>query len=262
LAGPQIRVLGPVEVDGVDSTPAALVGARQRAILAGLALQPGQVVSQWRLAEMLWGDQPPRTAAKSLHSHIARIRAALDGCGRPELLVTREPGYLLAVDASGVDAGCFEQQVDAARQDLAGSRFERAFARLQEGLALWRGDALADAQPCGWGAAEADRLNDARVAAREHLCEALLGLGRHDAAAAELERLVAADPLRERVVGLQMRALCAAGRQADAVSAYQRLRGQLADKLGIDAGPQLQQLYTSILRGECDGARSREEAHG
>src|SRR4029450_14099141 len=90
-----IRVLGPVEVTGPGGV-APLVGARQRAVVGLLALKAGTLVPQWRLVDALWGDRPPRTAVKSLHSHVARVRQALDGCGLPDLLVTRGVGYLLA----------------------------------------------------------------------------------------------------------------------------------------------------------------------
>ncbi len=205
---PDVRVLGTVVMSGPRGR-AQLAGARQRAVVGVLALKVGDVVPGWRLVEALWGDDPPRTAVRSLHSHVARVRQALDACGLPDALA----------------------------------------AYLREGLDLWRHEvALADAEPTGWGAAEVDRLAELRLAATEDRWEAELRLGRHAAALDELERLLVDHPLREPLVGLLMRALCRAGRYTAALEAYQRLRVRLADELGVDPGPALVDLHTRILR--------------
>jgi DNA-binding SARP family transcriptional activator/Tfp pilus assembly protein PilF len=249
---PQVRVLGPVEVTGPGGA-AVLVGARQRAVVGLLALNPGTPVPQWRLVDGVWGDDPPRTAVKSLHSHIARVRQALDGCGLPGALVTREPGYRLAVDPDAIDAGRFETITRQGREALARGEAGRAAALLGEALALWRGElALADAEPRGWGAAEVDRLGEARLAAAEDRWEAELRLGRPAPAARELERLLVRHPLRERLVGLLMLARYRSGRYADALATYQRLRARLADQLGVDPGPALIRLHAQILRRDPD----------
>ncbi|MGW4466259.1 AfsR/SARP family transcriptional regulator [Micromonospora sp. NPDC004704] len=244
----QIRLLGPVEVLG-PAGPALLVGARQRAVVGLLALKADTVVPQWRLVDALWGQRPPRTAIKSLHSHVARVRQALTLCGLPDVLVTRESGYILRLDPDAVDAVRFEEHARRGREELAAGAPARAAAHLREGLDLWRHDvALADADPTGWGAAEVDRLSEVRLAAIEDRWDAELRLGRHVAAVGELERLLVEYPARERLVGLFMLALYRAGRQTDALDAYQRLRAGLADEFGVDPGPDLARLHTRILR--------------
>lgn len=256
----QVRVLGPVEVVGRNGM-ARLVGARQRTVLGLLALNAGVLVPQWRLVDGLWGEQPPRTAVKSLHSHVARVRQALDACGLPDALVTREPGYLLAVAPQQVDAGQFEAAVRRGREALAAGAADQAAGLLRRALALWRGEpALADAEPRGWAAAEVDRLSEARLAAAEHRWEAELRLGGHTAAADELERLLVAYPVRERLVGLLMLARYRSGRHTDALATYQRLRSRLADELGVDPGPGLVRLHAQILRRdpELDPESNRE----
>lgn len=243
-----IRLLGPVEVLG-PAGPALLVGARQRAVVGLLALKADTVVPQWRLVDALWGQRPPRTAIKSLHSHVARVRQALALCGLPDVLVTRESGYTLRLDPEAVDAVRFEEYARRGREELAAGAPARAAAHLREGLSLWRHDvALADAEPTGWGAAEVDRLSEVRLAAIEDRWDAELRLGRHVVVVGELERLLVEYPSRERLVGLLMLALYRCGRQTDALDAYQRLRVGLADEFGVDPGPDLARLHTRILR--------------
>ena len=241
-----IKVLGPIEVTGPGGR-ADLQGARQRAVLGVLALHAGTVVARERLVDVLWDDDPPRTAVKSLHSHVARVRQALSGCGLPGVLHTSNSGYVLNVDADIVDAHRFERCVRTISQELPGDS-DSVATRSREALALWRGEAFGDAMLTGWGVAEINRLHELRLTAWEHLWDAELRRGRHGAAVVELERLLVAHPHRERLVGLYMRALYRCGRQVDALDAYRRLRDRLADDLGVDPGPELSTLYTDILR--------------
>ncbi|SFR02317.1 DNA-binding transcriptional activator of the SARP family [Lentzea waywayandensis] len=200
---------------------AVLTGARQRSIVAVLALHAGTPVAVDRLVDVLWGDDPPRTAVRSLHSHVARVRQALADCGMPGALMTKPGGYQL--DAA-VDAAAFERTRD---------------------LSLWRGEPLEGTELFGWGRAEIDRLREQRIAA----LEAYWGdrLDRPNAIE-ELERLVVGHPTRERLVGLLMRALHRDGRHSDALEVFRRLRDRLADELGVDPGPDLLALHTAILR--------------
>ncbi len=248
----QVRVLGPVEVIG-PTGKATLIGAKQRAVLGLLALKAGTVVPQWRLVDALWGEPPPRTAIKSMQSHVARVRQALTACGLPDVLATKESGYVLALPSEAVDAWRFERCVRRAREALADEAVERAAAHLREGLALWHDDlALADAEVTGWGEGERHRLSEVRLTAVEDWWDTQLRLGRHESAVDELARLLVAHPLRERLVGLYMLALHRCGRDNTALHAYQRLREQLADAMGVDPGPELNRLHAMILRRDPD----------
>ena len=240
----ELRVLGSVEAVG-PAGPAGLHGARQRAVLGVLALHAGTVLAIPRLVDVLWGEDPPRTAVKTLHSHVARIRQALEDCGFPPVLQTRKPGYVLAIEPDAVDACRFERLVRAARAEPSASE---TAATLRTALALWRGDAFADAELGGWGPREVDRLQELRLTALEELWDAELLLGNHLEAARELPRLLAGSPHRERLTGLHMLALYRSGRHADALDAFQQLRRNLADEFGVDPGPNLLTLHTRILR--------------
>ncbi|MEV4539852.1 BTAD domain-containing putative transcriptional regulator [Asanoa sp. NPDC049518] len=244
----RVRVLGPVTVDG-PAGPAALVGARQRTLLALLALGAGEVVPRSRLVDALWGEDPPRTAVRTLHSHVSRVRQALESCGLPGVLITKEPGYLLRLPRDEVDAHRFEDGVRAARARVSDEP-ERAAALLTESLAWWRGDALADGEPDGWGRAETRRLAEIRLTATEDLWHVNLRLGRHAEAVPELERLATAHPTRERLVELLMRALFHCGRHVDALDRYRRLRTHLVTEFGVDPAPRIDDLHAAILRGE------------
>ena len=242
-----VRVLGPVQVTGPAGV-AVLPSARQRAVVAVLALRPGAAVTQSRLVDALWGRDAPRTAVKTLHSHVARVRQALAACGLAGTLVTRDHSYALVLAEDAVDAALFEMCAERGRAQLADGEPAAAAASLRDGLALWQGDVAEGVELAGWGGAEADRLHEARLAAAADLWEAELRCGHHDLAAAELERLLVAHPTQERLVGLLMLARYRAGRHAAALDAYQRLRAVLADELGLDAGPELRELYAAILR--------------
>ncbi|WP_281173646.1 AfsR/SARP family transcriptional regulator [Actinokineospora inagensis] len=248
MIGPgELRVLGPVEALG--PTGRALVhGTRQRAVLGVLALHAGTVLPASRLVDVLWGDDPPRTAVKTLHSHVARVRQALTACGFPLVLRTKEPGYVLAVDAESVDALRFERLVRDARGHLGRAEADRAAGLLRDALALWRGDAFADAALASWGCGEVTTLHELRLAALEDLWDAELRSGRNADAARELPRLVAAHPTRERLAALCMLALHRRGRHTDALAVYRELRTRLADEFGVDPGPELVELHTAILR--------------
>ncbi|MDT5041684.1 MAG: hypothetical protein QOE51_2669 [Actinoplanes sp.] len=247
-ADARVRILGPVEVIGPGG-PALLSGARQRAVLGVLALKAGALVPQWRLVDALWGDRPPRTAVKSLHSHVARVRQALERCGLGDLLVTRDTGYLLAAGPGLVDAADFEEQAQRGQRLLGAGDAEEAAGVLRAALALWRDDtALADAEPHGWAAAEADRLAEVRLLATAARWDAELRLGHHDEAGSALERLLVTYPGQESLVALLMLALYRAGRPTAALERFQRLRVHLADEMGADPGPDLTELNARILR--------------
>ncbi|MEV6520367.1 BTAD domain-containing putative transcriptional regulator [Longispora sp. NPDC051575] len=243
----RIRLLGPIEVTG-PAGHAVFAGNRQPALLGLLALGIPDAVSRTWLVDGLWGENPPRTAVKTLHSHIARIRQALDECGLVDVLHTSDPGYQLRVDPAEVDVHRFQREVHRARGELEAGADAAAVARLHRALELWRGDAFADAEPFGWAAGELVRLGEVRLAALGDLWEGELRLGRHRTAVGELQRLLIRYPFHERLVGLALLALYRCGRTTDALTLFHQLRVHLADELGAEPGPDLALLHVQILR--------------
>ena len=237
------RILGPLEVDD-DGRALELGGARQRALLAILLLRRGQVVSPDRLIEDVYGGRPPATAAKSLQAHISRLRRAL---APEQRLQTRGGGYVLEVREDELDVDRCRRLLAQARRALADGRPDVAVEPLAAALALWRGAPLADLAYEVFAQEEIARLDELRLDCREERLEAELALGRHAEVRSELEQLVAAHPLRERLRGQLMLALYRAGRQAEALGVYQAGRRALVEELGIEPGRALQQLERSIL---------------
>ena len=240
----QIGILGPFEVRTDDGAVADLPGARLRALLIALALEPGRVVSKATLIDWIWGEQPPADTANALQRLVSRLRKAL-----PEGLIEGHPGgYQLTVEPDAVDAVRFERLIGQAR-DAEGSRRVRL---LRDALALWRGAAMADVGDQDSEALDAavTRLDRLRLAALEDRFDAEVDLGHGAELVAELTDLVAAHPVRERLVAALMRALAAAGRDTEALFAYERTREALADLLGVDPSPELSAVHVALLRGE------------
>jgi len=242
----EFRLLGPLEVRA-DGRPVALGGAKPRALLAVLLLQPGSVVSVDGLIDDLWGERPPKTAAHALQVYVSQLRKALDP-GRRGVLEKRAAGYLLDVRPELLDIHRFRRLLGDGRAALRDGDAAQASALLGEALALWRGPALADFAFEPFAQLEIARFEEERRLAEEERIEAELALGRHAELVGELEALVAAEPFRERLRGQLMLALYRSGRQADALEAYRDGRRTLVAELGIEPSPELRELEASILR--------------
>jgi DNA-binding SARP family transcriptional activator/ABC-type branched-subunit amino acid transport system substrate-binding protein len=247
----EFRILGPLEVSK-DGRRVEISGAKQRALLATLLLNANEVVSSDRLIDELWGHAPPPTAAKTLQVHVSRLRRSLNGDDDPEAhmlgpLQTRGRGYRLEVAPGQLDADGFRRLLDDARRALADGEPQAAAEKADRALELWRGPALADVAYEPFAQADIARLEELRLTAREERIEAALTLGRHRELVGELEQLVAAHPLRERLHGQLMLALYRADRQAEALDAYRRCRLAMAEEVGLEPSRSLQQLERQIL---------------
>ncbi len=249
----QIGMLGSFEVRTDDGAFADVPGARLRGLLIALALEPGRVIPKATLVDWIWGEQPPADATNALHRLVSRLRKAL-----PEGSVEGQTdGYRLTVEPDAVDAVRFERLVTASQ--VRNDDGPRRVRLLREAVGLWRGAAMQDVglpDSAAFDAAVA-RLEGLRLTALEDRFDAEVGLGHGAELVAELTDLVAAHPLRERLVAALMRALVAAGRRSEALLAYQRTREALADALGVDPSPELSALHVALLRG--DVGRREEE---
>ena len=238
----QFSLLGPLSLT-LDGAPIALGGQKRRALLAVLLLDANHVVSRDRLIDALWGEDPPDTARNTIQVYVSQLRKLL-----PEgVLETAAPGYRLVVEPEAVDLFEFMRLSEEGRTALGAGDAPGAADALEAALALWRGAPLADFAWEPFAQTEIVRLEELRLAALEDRIEADLSLGRHGQLIAELERLVAEHPLRERLRGQLMLALYRSGRQADALAVYQRARRTMVDELGIEPGESLRRLERSIL---------------
>ncbi|WP_059007596.1 BTAD domain-containing putative transcriptional regulator [Streptomyces specialis] len=239
-------VLGPLAVWTADGRPVRVPELKVRALLADLLVHGGGPVSADRLADDLWGDDPPGNPANTLQTKVSQLRRALDLAepGARDLVVHRPGGYVLRVPADAVDAARFTALLDRARAE----REPRVTADLlSEALGEWRGPAYADFRDAAFAGPAAARLEEQRLTALEERAEIRLDLGEHSLLADELGELVAEYPLRERLRAAHLRALYRAGRQTEALAAYEELRHRLADELGLDPGPALVAVQRAIL---------------
>ncbi|MFG1603733.1 BTAD domain-containing putative transcriptional regulator [Actinoplanes sp. NPDC049265] len=218
-------------------------GARVRGLLARLALAGGRAVAPGVLVDALWPEEQPADPVNALQSLVSRARRTL---GAADAVTQADGGYRLAVEAGDVDALWFERLAADGRDRLrTGDRAEAA-TLLGEALALWgEPAAVAAVTP-----AAATRLEHAAVEVAVDLAEAELGLGRADTAAERLHALLVAQPADERVAALLMDALAVQGREAEALDLFERVREELADRLGADPGAALRERHLRLLRTE------------
>ncbi|MDA2889605.1 BTAD domain-containing putative transcriptional regulator [Mycolicibacterium sp. BiH015] len=233
----ELGVLGPLQVRQFG-LPVAIPGAKPRAVLTMLGLHAGSVVAADTLVELLWGDEPPRTAAKALQTHISALRRALgDG-----FVLTMGSGWVVNAE---VDATRYAEAAALGRAATSAGNAGEAVSRFDEALRLWRGTPeLPDGRR---GRSEKTRWTEDHAALVEDRADALLTSGRAAEIIGELEAAIADAPLRERRWGQLMLALYRAGRQGEALAAYQRVRLLLAEELGVDPGPDLRRLEGAIV---------------
>lgn len=235
-----IRVLGPFEAM-VDDDPVRLSAGRLRSLLAALAMSAGRPVSVDELAAAVWGERLPGNTVRSLQTYAGRLRSALGGAR----IDSGATGFALRIDPDDVDALRFVRLLDgAAGQDVGAERM-----RLAEALALWRGEPYEGVESEWLRANLAPRLVERYLSAFERRADLDLADGRHGDLAAELGELTARHPLRESLWVRLLTALGRAGRYAEALEAYETIRGRIADELGVDPGPELRRVHADLVAG-------------
>jgi DNA-binding SARP family transcriptional activator len=253
--------LGPVEYtsDGGPHHhrgPHRPGGPRQQRLLAALLLAADRPVPTTRLTEAVWGEAPPATVAAQLYNAVSGLRRSLARHGgEPPRIEASCAGYTLRLGDHELDLVEFRELTARAAGARSRGDLPAAAAALHAAGRLWRGPALAGIADGVLGG-EAHQLEEARMVAAESLVEIELALGRPQATLPELAALVAAHPLREGLVALQMRALYQSGRRAEALLSYAHLRRRLAIELGLDPEPGLVALHAQILRGAAPSTRT------
>lgn len=234
-----IKLLGEVTAQAgrrqVDLGP-----ARQRCVLAALAVDAARVVTLEQLAGRVWTPELAGRRRASLYSYLTRLRRALAGDGGADI-VRRSGGYVLV--GGHTDLAQFRELCSRARGETDDRRAE---GLLTEALSLWRGEALTGLDS-EWAQAERDRLHHERLAAEHTLTDFRLRLGEGPELLPRLGERVAAQPLDERAAGQYMLALHQAGRPAEALAYYQQLRERLVAELGTDPGSALHDLHRRLL---------------
>ncbi|WP_407915167.1 BTAD domain-containing putative transcriptional regulator [Kitasatospora sp. NE20-6] len=224
-------------------------GGRQRALLAALLIRHGQPTSAQFLTEAIWDEHAPRSASTALRNYVMRLRKTLGAAG--ERIETTAGGYQINVDAQEFDLQSFTVLRDEGIAALRRQDFERAAARLDTALQLWRGPALADIPSDTLLRKEAGWLAEARLDAVEARLEAQLRLGGDvRALAAELQALTTEHPERELLWAQLMTVLYRSGRQSEALAVYQRVRQTLIEGIGVEPGSELREVHQRVLRGD------------
>ncbi|GAB4057530.1 BTAD domain-containing putative transcriptional regulator [Catellatospora paridis] len=243
--GMEFRLLGPFEACH-DGRLVEIASRRQeRCLLALLLLDLGHLVTIDRLINLLWNGSAPASARGAVYTYVGRLRAALSPYG--VRITTRADGYLVEADDHRVDVTDFHRTV---QQGLDAADPAARAALLDGALRLWRGPLLADVADEALRHRLDGQLDEARLVAVETRAEAHLDLGRHARVVKDLAELAEVFPLRERLVGILMTAHYRAARQADALLLYEATRKALATELGVDPGPDLQELHRRILRND------------
>jgi DNA-binding SARP family transcriptional activator len=238
----EFRILGPLEAIGPDG-PVLVRGAKRRGLLAYLLVHAGEAVSLDRLVDDLWDQRPSSGARGTVQSYLSGLRKVLADSGGVTL-ETQPSGYVLNLPEDCFDAARFARLcAEAASEPDAAERLDR----VDQALGLWRGAPLAEFAGSAWADVEATRLEALRLHAVQQRVDARLALGRHAEVIPELEGLVADHQLDERLWAQLVVAYYRAGRQADALRGYQRVRTILADELGIEPGGELANLERQIL---------------
>jgi DNA-binding SARP family transcriptional activator len=243
-----LGVLGPLSVRG-DEAEVTVSAARQRTLLAALLVRANHPVSFGELTEVLWDGAPPAGAHSTVRSYVMRLRQAL-GAEIGQRLVTRDPGYVIEVAEDELDLLQFDGLVRRGAVAARGGAWPEAAQALTEALRLWRGAPLADIASQVLHRGVVPRLEQLRLEAALWRNEAALNLGQHGDLVPELQALVAQHPLQERFHAQLMLALYRSGRAAEALAAYHEARRILADELGVEPGPELQDVFERMLRGD------------
>ncbi len=245
-AGVQFSVLGPVRLhkQGVEE---AAGQPRQCAVLASLLLRAGRPVSLSRLVEDVWGDEAPASAVGSVRTYVYRLRQALGDQGDSFVRLV-DGGYLLHIRPDDLDLNRFKETTARAREARNSGDVTLAADLLSQSLGMWSGVALAGV-PGPFASMQRGVLSELRLACTEEQLACQVEQGRYAEAAAELSALLVEHPLRERVCGLLMTALCGAGRQSEALTIYHTTSHLLRQRLGVSPSPELQQVHERILSG-------------
>ncbi|MER7072270.1 BTAD domain-containing putative transcriptional regulator [Terrabacter sp. NPDC000476] len=239
-----VRLLGPVRLLR-DGRPVALGGAKQRAVLALLALESPRAVAVTTLVDAVWGDAPPASARNAVQVYVSGLRTAF---GTDDARIERVGDtYRLVGAGIGSDVGRFTEQVAEGRAALRSSSAERAAALLEHALRSWDGTPFAGLEDLPVGERSRRLVEEARATAQVELVDALLRLRRPADAAVVAEALVGERPLDEHAWTLLASAQYHAGRQAAALATCRRLRRVLAEELGVDPSPPSLAVEAAIL---------------
>lgn len=244
------RLLGPVEIvrDGQDIAPTA---PKIRQLVAMLLLRANRIVNTDTIIRELWPDEPPRSVRTTMQTYVYQLRRMIERTGlatdSDDMLQTRAPGYLLAVDPEQIDVFVFQRLVREGRELMVERRFAEAAEALRKALSLWSGPPLANVNCGSRLSAYVVDLQERRRNAYHLRVQAEMEIGGHRELVGELRSLVTANPLDEELHGQLIRVLDRSGRRSEALAVYRNLRGTLREELGLEPSAELRALHMELL---------------
>ncbi|GAB4085781.1 BTAD domain-containing putative transcriptional regulator [Myceligenerans cantabricum] len=238
----RVRILGSPEIsDGEAWYP---VTGKSRSVLGSLVARAPHPVTVDELIDDVWSHHAPDSAPTQVYGYVSKLRRLLGGA---DVIPRRGAGYLLSAGDAGVDALRFEAGVRSGLDTFRTGRLAEARELLTDALALWRGEPFDGASPGAAAQALAVRLEDLRMTAVEHLLQARIERGEHEAVVDELQDHARRNPFREHLRRQLLVALHRSGRTAEALLEYDRLRRTLADELGADPSHATRAVHQQIL---------------
>jgi len=250
VPGVSLRLLGPISLE-IDGNPQQLGGPRQRAVLAALALEPQRTIAVDRIIVDLWDDDARRQPRNNVQVYVSNLRRILRPCADRLWIAGEGGGYRLDAAPGVIDHQVFQHEMEDSRRQAERGLSAAAARAAARALAMWRGPFLSDlASQFDVFTAAAERAEEERLHATEHWLSVELDAGRSGELVAELEALTGAHPMRERFWLQLMTALARAGRQRDALQAFQRARAVMAEEAGLEPGKELRALEAALLGGE------------
>ncbi|MFI0773371.1 BTAD domain-containing putative transcriptional regulator [Streptomyces sp. NPDC021212] len=249
-----VQVLGAMRITRDGEVESLTLAHKPRTVLAMLVAHPDQVVSLPTLVRELWGDNPPASALRVVQTYILQARKALSQATRlpikviiEEALSTHAGGYMFSESFARLDYHVYQELVDSGRRALVNGDLAAGVSCLGEALGIWRGSAFADVVVGRMLESRRRQYEESRLGALETLAEAKIGSGRHLEVTADLAALTAEYPYHEGLHSQYMRALEKAGRRAQALEVFHRLRAGLVSELGIEPGQTISRVQFSIL---------------
>ena len=247
----RFNLIGPFQIVAGDGAVLPVGTPKVSQILAVLLTHANDLVTPDTFIQELWQHSPPRSALNTVQTYVHHARRLLTDDARPDaehsLLTTRFGGYTMHVDDSAIDIKVFERLVARGRDELRAGRYEAAADALGMSLDLWRGPVLSNVPTGDVLAGRIVHLEELRIRALELRIEAMRLLGRLRELVPELRTLVHDYPLNEWFHGQLIAALHQAGRRAEALDAYQKVRRLLREELGLEPSRDIQWLHESVL---------------
>jgi DNA-binding SARP family transcriptional activator len=244
------RVFGRLEVRDRTGEVIAITGRKQRTLLMALLVHVNEWMTTRWLVDVLWGSNPPRSATANLKTFVWTLRQHLPAPPDGERIEARRGGYRIVAGPDELDLLAITDLLAAGRKCAANGQTVKAGELFGKAASLWRGHLPEDLVDTPLLAADRNRLAEERRRLFEEWFDVRLRSGQHTDVVSDIPKVLAEQPLRERLWAQHMLALYRSGRRAEALAAYQEVYALLDRELGIGPGRELQQLQRDILRDD------------